>query len=254
MSTFGSQPFDATQGKKLIFDIETIGVDFETLDKISQEYLLQYAESEEEEKETKESLGFYPLTGEVVAIGILNPDTNKGAIYLKIPNSQFLIPNSSLEEGLPAEALAKEGITIETGDEKQILEKFWETIKQYNYFITFNGRTFDAPFLMIRSAILDVKPSKNLMSNRYLSSQKYDALHIDLLDQLTFYGAVRKKFTLHFWSKAFGIKSPKEGGTTGDDVGPLYKEGKLLEIAKYNLGDLKATKELYEKWDAYLNF
>ncbi len=228
--------------QKLIFDIETIGVDFELLDKISQEYLLQYAESEEEEEETKGRLGFYPLTGEVVAIGILNPDTNKGAIYLRIQNSKFKIQNS-----------LEEGITIETGDEKQIIEKFWETIKPYNYFITFNGRSFDAPFLMIRSAILGVKPSKNLLSNRYLNLQKYDAIHVDLLDQLTFYGAVRKKFNLHFWTKAFGIKSPKEEGITGDDIGRLYKEGKLLEIAKYNLGDLKATKELYEKWNQYLN-
>ncbi len=91
------------------------------------------------------------------------------------------------------------------------------------------------------------------MSNRYLSLQKYDAIHVDLFDQLTFYGAVRKRFNLHFWAKAFGIKSPKEEGITGDDVGRLYKEGKILEIAKYNAGDLKATKELYEKWEKYLN-
>jgi len=227
--------------QKLVFDIETIGVDFESLDKISQEYLLQYAESEEEEEETKERLGFYPLTGEVVAIGILNPDTNRGAIYLR--NEKGGMSNEDLEAG----------IKIETGTEKEILEKFWETIKPYNYFISFNGRVFDAPFLMIRSAILGVKPSKNLLSNRYLNSQKYDAVHVDLLDQLTFYGITRKKFNLHFWAKAFGIKSPKEEGITGDDVSRLYKEGKILEIAKYNLGDLKATKELYEKWNNYLN-
>jgi len=227
--------------QKLVFDIETIGVDFESLDKISQEYLLQYAESEEEEEETKERLGFYPLTGEVVAIGILNPDTNRGAVYLR--NEKGGMSNEDLEAG----------IKIETGTEKEILEKFWETIKPYNYFISFNGRVFDAPFLMIRSAILGVKPSKNLLSNRYLNSQKYDAVHVDLLDQLTFYGITRKKFNLHFWAKAFGIKSPKEEGITGDDVSRLYKEGKILEIAKYNLGDLKATKELYEKWNNYLN-
>ena len=91
------------------------------------------------------------------------------------------------------------------------------------------------------------------MSNRYVSSQQYGAVHIDLLDQLTYYGAVRKKFTLHFWTKAFDIKSPKEEGVTGDDVGRLYKEGKYFDIAKYNVGDLKATKELYEKWENYLN-
>lgn len=227
---------------KLIFDIETIGVDFESLDKISQDYFLQYTETEEEEKEIKERLGFYPLTGEIVVIGILNPDTDKGVIYLRTDDQQLTI-NNQLEEG----------IVIETGSEKEIIEKFWEVAKLYNYFISFNGRSFDVPFLMIRSAISGVKPTKNLMSNRYLSSQKYDATHVDLLDQFTFYGAVRKKFNLHFWAKAFGIKSPKEEGITGDDINRLYKERKLLEIAKYNLGDLKATKNLYEKWERYLN-
>jgi len=244
MSIFSNQ--------KLVFDIETIGVDFETLDKISQEYLLQYAESDEEEQETKERLGFYPLTGEIVAIGILNPDTDKGAIFLKTPNNTFTKQNS--RELLQIPNKLNENIVIETGSEKEILEKFWEIIKPYNYFISFNGRGFDVPYLMIRSAILGVKPSKDLMSNRYLNSQKFNAIHVDLLDQLTFYGALRKKFNLHFWSKAFGIQSPKEKEITGENVKKFYEEGKILEIAEYNYGDLVATKELYKKWDAYLNF
>ncbi len=237
-----STQFNATSINKLVFDIETIGIDFESLDKISQDYFLQYAEDEEDEKEIKERLGFYPLTGEIAAIGILNPDTDKGAIFLKKPDDKIQITNK-----------LNDNINIEIGSEKEILEKFWETIKPYKYFISFNGRGFDAPFLMIRSAILGVKPTKDLMSNRYLNSQKFDAIHIDLLDQLTFYGAFRKRFNLHFWSKAFGIKSPKEEGTTGEDVSRLYKEGKILEIAQYNYGDLVATKELYEKWNQYLN-
>lgn len=232
-----SNPFSP---QKLIFDIETIGLKFETLDKISQEYLLQYAEDEEEEEEAKERLGFSPLTGEVAAIGILNPDTNNGAIYLR---------NDKLEK------IGKldDNIALEWGSEKQILEKFWEAAKHYSYFISFNGRSFDVPFLMVRSAVLGIKPTKNLLSNRYLNSQKYDALHVDLLDQLTFYGAVRRKYNLHFWAKAFGIQSPKEEGVTGYDVSRLYGEGKLLEIAKYNFDDLRTTKELYDKWQKYLN-
>jgi len=232
---------DFSQKKKMVFDIETIGVDFASLDKISQEYLLKFAKDEEEKTEAKDQLSFSPLTGEIVAIGMLNPDTDKGKIYLKS------------EKNIGADKL-EEGIDIEIGTEKQILEKFWEDAKHYNYFISFNGRGFDVPFLLIRSAILEINPTKDLMSNRYLSSQKFGAQHIDLFDQLNFYGAVRRKFNLHFWTKAFGINSPKKEGITGDDVGRLYKEGKILDIAKYNLGDLRATKQLYEKWEKYLNF
>ena len=250
MSTFNASSFDAAQdktfgaaqSKKLVFDIETIGVDFNSLDKISQDYLLQYAEDEEEENKIKEQLGFSPLTGEIVAIGILNPDTMKGAIYLKA-NGKSQIANNELGEG----------IIVGFGTEKEILEKFWETVKSHNYFISFNGRGFDVPFLMIRSAILGVKPSKNLLSNRYLNSQKWDSVHVDLADQFTFYSAFRQRSNLHMFAKAFGVKSPKEQGIDGYEVGNLYKEGKLLEIAKYNLGDLRATKELYEKWHRYLN-
>ncbi|MEA2113163.1 MAG: hypothetical protein U9P63_00705 [Patescibacteria group bacterium] len=54
------------------------------------------------------------------------------------------------------------------------------------------------------------------------------------------------KSSLHLWSRAFGIKSPKAQGVTGDDVGRLFKEKKFLDIVKYNVGDLTATKELYK--------
>ena len=133
-----------------------------------------------------------------------------------------------------------------------MLEQFWNIAKQYQEFVTFNGRAFDGPFMMIRSAYHSIRPSKNLSESRYLYQQK-TCVHIDLIDQLTFQGNMRKKGSLHLWSRLFGIKSPKSDGVTGDDVGRLFKEKKFLDIARYNAGDLKATKELYEKWSKYLN-
>lgn len=227
--------------QRLVLDIETIGRPFESLDEVSRAYIEKYAESDEELEEAKDRMSFSPLTGEIVAIGVLNPDTMKGAVYTRVP--------AGVE--LPKEAAP--GVAIETGDEAGIITKFWKAAANYNTFITFNGRSFDAPFLAIRSAVMGIKPTKNLMSNRYLGSQSYGANHVDLLDQLTFYGAVRRKFTLHFWCKAFGIKSPKEDGVTGDDVGRLYREGKYADIARYNVGDLKATTALFERWGKYIN-
>ena len=135
-----------------------------------------------------------------------------------------------------------------------MLEQFWQLAELCDEFISFNGRSFDAPFLMIRSAVHKIKPTKNLMSNRYLESQRFDAKHIDLLDQLSFYGALRKKGNMHLWSRAFGIQSPKAQGVSGDDIAPLFKKKKFLEIARYNVGDLIATKELYERWLNYVKF
>ena len=232
---------------KLIFDIETIGENFDELDPATQEVLTKWikkdSESEEEYvkalEELKSGLGFSPLTGQIVAIGVLDYDKNQGVVY-------FQAPEENLKE------FQEENITFKPCSEKEMLENFWKGAEKYNEFITFNGRSFDAPFLAVRSAVHKIKTSKDLMSNRYLSSQRFGATHIDLFDQLTFYGATRRKGGLHLWCRAFGIISPKAQGVTGDDVAQLFKEKKYKEIARYNVGDLMATKELYDYWKNYI--
>jgi DNA polymerase elongation subunit (family B) len=220
---------------RIIFDIETVGKDFETLDKGTQEYLLRWTETEEDVQGVKDSLSFYPLTGEIVTIGMLNPDTGKGAVYFQTPNDALL----------PFE---EEGINFCSGDEKELIRKFWELVRGYEQIITFNGRTFDCPYIMIRSAVHRIKPTRDLMPNRY------NASHIDLLDQLSFYGASRRKFSLDMWCRTLGIKSPKSDGITGYDVKDLYIAGRYVDIAKYCLGDLKATGELLTFWEQYVKF
>ncbi len=235
--------------QKLVIDIETVGEDFDALDRATQEVLTRWIkkESENEEEfrvaleELKNGLGFSPLTGEVVAIGVMDYYKNEGVVY-------FQAPGEKIKES------SEEGITFKPMGEKEMLQKFWDGATHYQHFITFNGRGFDIPFLMVRSAIHDIRPTKDLMRGRYVYQHNADAIHIDLLDQLTFYGAVRRKGGLHLWSRAFGIESPKAGGVTGDDVGRLFREKKYLDIAKYNVGDLRATKALYERWEKYLNF
>ncbi|MDD5340913.1 MAG: ribonuclease H-like domain-containing protein [Patescibacteria group bacterium] len=233
---------------KLIFDIETIGEDFDSLDKTTQENLTHWLKNEaltDEEYKSKmeyikNRMGFNPLTGEIVAIGVLEYETNRGAVYYQAPNQKV-------------EELEEDGIKYKAMSEKEMLGKFWQGMINYTEFVSFNGRAFDVPFLMIRSAINGVKPTKDLMSNRYLNSQKFNALHIDLKDQLSFYGAVYRHDSLHLFCRAFGIKSPKAEGITGDDVARLFKEKEFKKIAEYNSWDLRATRRLYDYWDKYLN-
>jgi DNA polymerase elongation subunit (family B) len=220
---------------RVIFDIETVGKDFESLDRPIQEYLLRYAETEGEKEEIKDRLSFYPLTGEIVTIGLLDPDTQKGKVFFQ-------------NVGDPLLPFEEENVLYETGTEKEILEKFWTVIKGYDQFVTFNGRGFDCPFILIRSAVHRIRPRRDLMPNRYNDT------HIDLLEQLTFYGASRRRFNLDMWCRTFGIKSPKEGGITGDEVKGLFKAGRHLDIARYCMGDLRATRELLYYWENYIKF
>ena len=227
---------------KLIFDIETVGVEFDSLDEKSQELLLRFAETPEDIEAVKEGLGFSPLTGQIVAIGVLIPETAKGAVYYLAPEGKSQKDDDDNVQYIPH------------ATEKELLKSFWDAAAHYDQFITFNGRSFDAPYLMIRSAINKVKPTKNLMTYRYESDQYGKTItHLDLLDRLTFFGAVRRKGNLHMWCQAFGIESPKSNGISGEDVAQLFKDKEYLKIAQYCFDDVLATEKLWEYWERYVN-
>ena len=218
----------------LIFDIETIGDSWDNLDPETQTYLLKYAETEEKQAEVKSTLGLYPLTGQIVAIGLYDPEKDIKSVYLQAPESQL---EASYE---------KDGIIYILGDESEILQKFWATIKKYSTFVTFNGRSFDCPYILMRSAVHKIKPTRNIMPYRYSDKE-----HIDLFDQLTFYNTTRR-FNLDYFCKRFGIVSPKSKGVTGLDVPMMFQDKQYHQIAEYCMRDVIATGELFQIWRDYI--
>lgn len=231
----------------LIIDIETIGEDFNALDETTKKELTKYIEAapgtpeyDEEIETVKNGLVFSPLTGEIVAIGVLDAEKDQAVVY-------FQAPGQDLEE-------FSEGNTkYKPMNEKQMLESFWGGAARYDTFVTWNGRQFDIPYLIIRSAVHGVHVTQDLMQNRYLSSQRFGAKHVDVFDQVRFYGALRRPGSLHMWCRAFGVESPKEGDVAAGDVGKAFHEGKYEEIAKYNGRDLVATKAIYERWKEFFS-
>ena len=133
---------------RIVFDIETLGKNFESLDEPTREYLMKRAVTEEERQEVKSNLSLYPHTAEIITIGMLNPDTLKGVVYYQSPGSR-------------PEPLEDNGIKYEVADEKGILENFWDVISRYDEFVTFNGRGFDCPFIIIRSAINKIRSEEH---------------------------------------------------------------------------------------------
>lgn len=218
----------------VVMDIETLGFPLESFDETQQKYLLKFAMTDADRAETIQKLNLYPTTAQIIAIGMLNPETNRGKILFQSDEQSDYYSDDKF-------------VHFTSGSEKEILEQFWTDIGHYDQFVTFNGRAFDCPFLMLRSAILQVQPTRNLMPYRYDAS-----IHCDLLEQFTFYGALRK-FNLDFYCKSFGIESPKTHGVTGLDMKQLTEEKRFREIAEYNLRDLYATAELFRRWEKFLN-
>jgi len=229
----------------LIFDIETVGENWDDLDDTTKAILARWidrstqsdTDREVQLKDLREGLGFSPLTGMIVAIGLYDLERKQGAVYYQSEREE-----QDIDVG---------EFTLKSRSEKEMLEDFWEGAKAYNTFVTFNGRGFDVPFLNLRSAIHSIRPTQDLMDGRYLYQQK-QARHVDLQDQMTFYGAMHRRPSLHLFCRAFGIESPKAEGVSGDDVAELFHGKKFRDIALYNARDVVATTLLYKKWLAYL--
>lgn len=226
---------------KAVLDIETTAFKFDSLSESQREFILRGAEQEKDETVKNEKreeairyLSLYPFTAKVISIGMFSVEAEKSLVMFESEeNIEWQNEGKQIKyKGLP---------------EREMLEHFWLMAKKIDQIITFNGRNFDVPFLALRSAMLKVKPSKNFIVNRYDTS-----VHVDLLDQLSFYGAV-KKFNLDFYCRSFGVESPKSKGITGMEVKELYTAGRIKDIAIYCGEDIKATYELFKIWKEYLD-
>jgi predicted PolB exonuclease-like 3'-5' exonuclease len=216
--------------KRLVIDIETVGTPWEEHDPYVREYLIKGMNDAEAEEEKRRG-ALSPFTGRIVAIGVINADDGRSCVLYEIPGQETL---ETRKEG---------NRTFISGSEKLILEKFWDFLGRDDRFISFNGRQFDGPFLMIRSAINGVVPKRDLVGYRYSFHP-----NCDLRDALNFCGTVNSRqmrFNLDLACRAFGVTSSKSEGMDGRAVESLYRAGKYEDIARYCLEDVRATCELY---------
>lgn len=215
--------------KTMVFDIETVGKKFEELDEVEQDYLLNNLEKAESNKEVaKKKTGLYSIFGMVCAIGAYNPNTKKGIVLLI--GDKDLIPE-------------KENYTYKIFDnEKDLLIGFWDIAKEYELFVTYNGDTFDFPYLQIRSGINRVKVPfeiKKWGGDRFIDLQN----------------KIRQShgFKLEMLCKAFGIENPKEKGVHGGDVNYLFDNKDYQKIADYVARDAYSTTQLYLIWKEFMS-
>jgi hypothetical protein len=218
----------------VVFDIETVGLEWESLDDAQRTYLQKNARTDDERQKLPEMLSLWPFTGRIVVLAMVNPESGRGRVWYEKTDGRM-------------EETSSDRLFTFIGDTEPIfLSEFWKAVARFQRFVTFNGRCFDGPFLMLRSAMLGIPVTKNLAGYRYALKP-----HTDLLDVISFFGASRK-WNLDFTCKAFGVESPKEHGMDGYSVGPFYRAGRLREIALYCRRDVEATARLYRKLEKTL--
>ncbi len=221
----------------LVFDIETVPLDDSKLSPEELRYILRSADTEEQREELKRKMSLWAFTAHLVSLGILLYEKRRAFIlYLAKDQKSEEEEIEGIKVNFTSLSL-KEG--IENG-EKKILEFFWRHIKDAGRLVSFNGRGFDAHFLMLKSMILDVEVTRNIMGNRYDYKN-----HLDLLDLITFHG-VGRYYTLDFICRRLNINTPKRV-MNGDEVKEKFEKEEFKEIALYNFYDVLAAARIYEK-------
>lgn len=127
-----------------------------------------------------------------------------------------------------------------SGDEKEMLRKFWGLAKDANLFIGHNVMDFDLKFIYKRSVIQNVRPSRELSFARYRNNPIFDTMH----EWEKWSG---KGTGLHRLSLAMGFASPKEEGIDGSQVYDYFLAGKTDEIIEYCKRDVEATRKVYNR-------
>lgn len=221
---------EATRGGTYVVDIECVGVPWKSLDEKTREYLLGRADGDSEREAVPLRLGLSPGTGRIIVIGMWNVERNAGGVLVEGKSKGW-------HDGGP------QGYKRFDGDEREMLEAFWKTVTGPSRVVTYNGRGFDLPYLMIRSAMLGLQPSRNFLGGtRYATDP-----HCDLQEVMSFFGATRSVYSLDYWCRRFGITSPKEDGLEGSLVQTYYDSGRLEEIVQYCCRDVRATAELFTR-------
>jgi 3'-5' exonuclease len=130
--------------------------------------------------------------------------------------------------------------------EPELVCRFWQMFENCRTLVTFNGRGFDLPVLETR-AMKHCLPLPRYFGTghpaNYRGSRYADALHLDLCDYLSNFGAVYRRGSLDVLAKLIGL--PGKYSIAGEDVEYLFRQGRQKEINQYCVTDVLQTYLLF---------
>ena len=160
--------------------------------------------------------------------------------------------------------------TLDGESERDKIAKFLTFIEDFNpRLVSFNGRGFDLPMIMARAMCYDLSAAAYFETNDRDNNKskwenyrsRYDGrFHLDLLDHISDFGAVRGLKLDHICAS---VGLPGKYDVHGDQVLQLYYAGEQAKIDEYCRSDVLNTYWLFLKYellrgkitkDDYLNY
>ena len=160
--------------------------------------------------------------------------------------------------------------TLDGENERDKIAKFLAFIEDFNpRLVSFNGRGFDLPMIMARAMCYDLSAAAYFETNDRDNNKskwenyrsRYDGrFHLDLLDHISDFGAVRGLKLDHICAS---VGLPGKYDVHGDQVLQLYYGGEQAKIDEYCRSDVLNTYWLFLKYellrgkitkDDYLNY
>ncbi|WP_297941966.1 3'-5' exonuclease [uncultured Campylobacter sp.] len=160
--------------------------------------------------------------------------------------------------------------TLDGESERDRIAKFLTFIEDFNpRLVSFNGRGFDLPMIMARAMCYDLSAAAYFETNDRDNNKskwenyrsRYDGrFHLDLLDHISDFGAVRGLKLDHICAS---VGLPGKYDVHGDQVLQLYYGGEQAKIDEYCRSDVLNTYWLFLKYellrgkitkDDYLNY
>ena len=132
--------------------------------------------------------------------------------------------------------------TIEEMGEAKLLDIFWSVVQKYSKIITYNGLSFDLPFIYRRSWYEGIKPT--ILPDALLKKYETYGLHVDVRAILSQWDKFAPgKLDLY---AALKLDQCKMDGVDGSQVQSMWDAGKFDEIREYCKQDCELTWALYQ--------
>lgn len=177
-------------------------------------------------------------------------------LYKDYMNKRYSGPQKSYEEFLGSTALDGAfgrilciGYAIDNEpvdiiydeEEEKMLKEFWQKVEKADWIIGHNIVNFDLPFIMQRSVIKNVKPSREIKVLRYSHEPIFDTYM-----EWTMWSREHKPGSLDRLAKALGYPTSKDE-MCGSEVYDYYRAGKIKDILRYCQKDVDLTRKIYKR-------